>query len=473
MNENTYTDDNFSFIIKNNNSEVWIVLKSTFEIEESSMTDINNHFIIAGYKSQLLEEQVKTLFENYKVGVDNEICISKSKKAINGIDASYELLVEDPRNKIKINEEDIRVDLKTHLNLVHVLEGQEIMKVIPETFGEQGYDVFGDLIEPIVGKTLDIKFGKNTTYDNDSNILFSLKSGLLKYEGDTIYIEESLVVDGDLDISIGNVNTEVPIIVTNDIKSGFSVISEKDILVQGNVEGADVQSTNGRVVILGGVLGQNKANIYGLEGIDSKFVLNANLTSKGDIKIEDSIIYSNINCGKTLTLFGETHGVIIGGNIRITNTIKSKSIGSINEPTVHIYMGFDFKFENEIKELDKNILLLRNDIDVVTNSLVEVNLKLSRLKSGEDYGVFLDRKHKYEIHLIDLKKDFNDKMKSLKRVERESLLDVDSEIYVTKNIFRNTHLHMFRKSIKIDNELNNVKITYKPNVDEINIENLA
>ena len=62
----------------------------------------------------------------------------------------------------------------------------------------------------------------------------------------------SFEVDGDVDVSIGNISFVGSIIVRGTIRSGFKVEAEGDIEVWGNVEAATVQS-QGNVIIRGNI----------------------------------------------------------------------------------------------------------------------------------------------------------------------------------------------------------------------------
>jgi uncharacterized protein (DUF342 family) len=465
-------DENyFYFDSRTNDMELWLVLLPFgSDSEKPTLLDIKNTCIIEGFHCDLAEVLIEEKIKNHSTIDSSEFLIGNGVQPKKGKDAVLEFCVSDPRDKLNIYDDYDRKDYRTHTQLICVKKDQELLQYFQETSGKAGVNILGQIIEGIKGKAIDITFGKNVSFIADLNTLYAKCEGCFFLENNICYIDEVYIVDKDLDMSIGNIDTTIPILIQGDVKPGFQVKSLEDIRIEGNVEESIIRSEKGKVLINGGILGQKSAIIYGKEGVHVKYSHHAMISSDNDIIIDESLIQSNISCGKTLVLSSTNHGSIIGGSIRISDSIKAQKIGSPSEPRTNIFMGFDFEYEPKLHELDKKIISYEKEIIELKDDILDCEklIHLYKNNSSDQQDQCLRRQkiietiNKTEEILFQAKKELSD-------LEKKALLEDVSSIEISDIIYGNTFVYMRSKFLNISDELNNVKIYLRPIEKEIEI----
>ncbi len=113
-------------------------------------------------------------------------------------------------------------------------------KTLP-TEGEDGMSVTGRVIKAKNGKAIQFKKGKNTIVSEDGLQLLAEKSGIVQFTGDQIDIIEVLMIQGDVGVETGNINFTGKVIVSGNVMSGYEIISNEDIEINGIVECATLK----------------------------------------------------------------------------------------------------------------------------------------------------------------------------------------------------------------------------------------
>lgn len=431
------------------------------EAERPTALDIKNHIIIGGYDVSIDEEHLNQIEKNYSLEEYKEELLAKGIQPKEGERESIVYYVSNPEedHSFDVDEYD-RVDYKSGKKIITLQEGDKILKVSSEISGEPGKDIFGKILEP---KTLDkhgFRFGKNTFYNEESNILYSQVNGYLKIENNTLAVEEVFIIQGDVDMNIGHISSSTPILIMNDVKPGFFIQSEKDIIVKGNVEGGSLTSVFGKISIEGGIHGQSKSIIKAKNEISAKFVSNAILSCENDIVILDSIIQTTISCGKNLSIISNDHGNLIGGTTRISNSINLKNIGSTSEPKTLIFMGYNFKFEKMIHSIDVQLKELEREKENLQN--IKIISPTSNLK-------FKTSLHEFYLDEAEIDQLIDRKKMELMRIEEEALVNHISSLKASGTIHPNTLLKMGNKSFSFSKEFCNIEVLFTPDTDSIEV----
>jgi len=465
-------DDNcFYFDSRVDNMELWLVLLPfDSDSEKPTLLDIKNSCIIEGFQCELDEELIERKLKNYSTLDSSEFLVGNGAQPKKGKDAFLEFCVLDPRDKLNVFDEYNRKDYRTHTQLICVKKDQELLQYFQETSGKAGINILGQAIEGIKGKAIDITFGKNVSFIADLNTLYAKCEGCFFLESNICYVDEIYIVDKDLDMSIGNIDTTIPILIQGDVKPGFTVKSLKDIRIEGNVEESIIRSEKGKVLINGGVVGRKSAIIYGKKGVHIKYSHHAIISSDSDIIIEESLIQSTVSCGKTLVLSSTDHGSIIGGSIRISNSIKAQKIGSPSEPRTNIFMGFDFEYEPKLHEFDKKILSYEKEIIELKDDILDCEKLIHLYKNNSTDQQHQCQRRLKTIEMINKTEKMLSEVKNdLSNLEKKALLKDVSLIEISNIIYGNTFVYMRSKFLNISDELNNVKIYLRPIEKEIEI----
>lgn len=228
------------------------------------------------------------------------------------------------------------IDYK-NLNLVReVKKGDVICNIIPPTEPENGMNIKGNPIWGHPGKAATPPKGNNTEVNEDGTALVASIDGSITFDNNKFKVEKILMVDGDVDNSIGNLDFQGDIVISGDVRDGFTVKAKGDVTVKGMVEGAEIFA-QGNINIAKGMNGNSRGILEARGEIKSKFLENCTVRAAGTIFAE-SVICSNIYCDdKVMVLTNK--GVIIGGTFTVAKSIEAKVIGSKSNRITNLVLG--------------------------------------------------------------------------------------------------------------------------------------
>ena len=184
--------------------------------------------------------------------------------------------------------------------------------IIPATKGENGEDVYGNIIKAKDGKKISIPKGKNVSISEDGSKIISMIKGEVKIIDNKINVFPIHTIEGSVDNSTGNIKFVGKVIVKGNVLTGFTIDADEDVEVYGVVEGANIIS-KGNIILHRGIQGINKGELICEGDLIAKFIENCRVYAKGNIQTE-AIIHSVVYCGKKLEVLGRK-GLIVGGKL--------------------------------------------------------------------------------------------------------------------------------------------------------------
>lgn len=262
---------------------------------------------------------------------------------------------------------DGTIDYKSSGSMQLISIGDVVCRLEPPGEPITGIDVRGSKVPAKPGKPAHFPRIKNTVVSPEGDELRSTISGHIYYDNDQFVVENLLVIDGNVDGTVGNLNYDGDIRVQGDICEGFIVKATKNILVSGMVASAKVVA-GGNITVEKGVNGNGMGSLEAKGMICSKFLENCTAVSGGDI-IAESVIWSDLFCKGTITVTAG-RGVIIGGSVVALESITAKVIGNSSRRPIDITLGCPpevlerrDKLEAELTVVQKELAALIKDID--------------------------------------------------------------------------------------------------------------
>ncbi len=264
---------------------------------------------------------------------DRWFTIAKCTYPQDGEDGTVEYLFD--KNATGLPKEDAHgyVDYRNLGTIRNITTGTVIANITRETLGEPGTNVFGEEIKPQKGKEPPVEFGENIKYSDDRLQLVAAADGNLVNRGGKFLIDTVVKIDGDVDVSIGNVDFIGEVVIRGDVKEGFKVTSGKDILVHGGAYGAGLTAA-GKITVRTGVVG---SQLVAGSSVDVAFAENSNITCYESLKAK-SLYFCDAFC-KGEVCVNTGNGSIIGGTIISTNNLYAFTIGSKSYTPTQIVIG--------------------------------------------------------------------------------------------------------------------------------------
>lgn len=325
-------------------------------------------------KLGLMKNKVREVIDNDIY--NKEILIAQGKEAINGEDGRIKFNF-DIKNEAKIKVlEDGSVDFRD-LDLINNVKKEDVLaEIIEPKEGTSGYLISGEELKAKDGKAANIGCGKNTVLNDEGDKIISQCNGQVSLEGNKIVVNQVYEISGNVDNSTGNIDFKGTVKIKGNVRTGFMVKADKDIEVNGVVEGAYISSGND-ILLKRGMQGHNKGELYANNNIVAKYIENSKLKAKNDIKAE-AIMHSDIISGGSIEVTGKK-GLIVGGSCKAKSEIRANIIGSSMATNtvleVGVSPGLKEEFENtkkEIENLQENITKLQKSIKLL-NKMERLN----------------------------------------------------------------------------------------------------
>lgn len=314
----------------------------------------------AGVQYGIDEEVVARAFEGAIAGVAvRDLEFASGTEPIHQTENQVEFFVKPQKEGTVRIRQDGTADFRNQDRILTVKAGQEICRILPSHQDPvEGRDVLGNPIPAGTVSEMALELGENLTQvqEEDGSILITAASdGELLASQKKITIVNAHTVKGDVDMSVGNIRFPGSVLIGGSVKSGFMVIATGDVRIAGTVEGSLI-SSDGTIVIQGGVKGAGKAVLRSKKDIMSPYVELATVLAVGDMVLKSALVRSRIKCNGRITFQGDK-GRIIGGQIRARNGIQVESLGSERGIKTTISFGQDYLIgdliEKEEKETEK------------------------------------------------------------------------------------------------------------------------
>lgn len=330
------------------------------------------------------------------------LLIAKGKQPQHAGENKLELFVQLPSQKNVTIKKDGRADYKNRHNMISVKAGELIAKILaPETEPEDGWDVTGKTISAKKTKGFDLQIGKNIKQeiqDDGSTNLIAEKDGKLLYDKKSMEIQDTHVVEGNVDLKSGNIKFKGTVQVKGSVETGFYVVSGDSIQIKEGVEAA-LLSCEKDIEIGQGVKGGGKAVLRTKKNIKAAFVERATVLTVGDISIKNFCLQSNVKCNGKLFLESEK-GSFIGGLVKARKGLDVMNLGAKNGIKTEVFFGQDYLVADQIELEEK-------EIEKIKNKILEFDTAMNRLeKKGDKMKLEQVRKEKLKLLKIMEKRSF-------------------------------------------------------------------
>ncbi|MFC1692181.1 flagellar assembly protein A [Candidatus Latescibacterota bacterium] len=375
----------FELEISDDKYKAYVKVKKPLNEDDYIAEDLKRFLNDNGIVYGILEKEIEKIFKQKKF--EQAVLVAKGRELVDEKDGQIKYYF-DTEIKPQMDEAG-NVDYK-ELNLIqNVQTGDKLVEISPPEEGVEGCTIFGEKIAPKKGVQPLLPIGKNTRSDpNNPNILISEIDGSVELKGTNVEVINVYIVKKDVDFSTGNVNFSGSVMVNGDVRSGFKIIAQDDIQINGVVEDAVIKS-NGNVLLKTGFVGRGKGQIIAQGNVTTKFCENETIIAEGDIYISEYVMHSKIITKGNLYVTDKT-GLIVGGETYAGKGIEANVVGNENYAPTKLFVG----------------------VDMVTKAYLEKNTE-----QIIDLEKFLNKSHRRKLlkkELPEEKKNLIDKLKQLR-----------------------------------------------------------
>ncbi len=321
-----------------------------------------------GISYGIKDDTVKNIVEGQIY--NQEVLVAEADKPVDGIDGYYEYMFDMNFSKKPMVRPDGSVDYWSIKMVEIVTEGQVIAKYHKAIQGKDGMDLKGKPILAKRGRDLVPLRGKGFERSEDGDTYTAQIDGKIDMNGDRIVILPVYEVNGDADLSIGNIDFRGDVIIHGGICSGLMVKATGTVTVDGIVEGASIEAGKD-IVLRSGVMGASRASITSKGNISAKFFEYTRVHANGTIQA-DVFLNCQVSCGESIILNGKKAS-IIGGEVGAIRSIEADILGSEGEVKTSVKIGND-------PAVKRRIGILQNKIEVEKANLAKIEEGLKILQ---------------------------------------------------------------------------------------------
>ena len=342
-------DDHMSATIKLGRSE-----------EDYSFDEVMDKLSQNGVKTGIDEEKIRHMVSE-RIYNTPEV-VAEGMEVQNGEDGYYEFFFNT--DKINENKPTVREDGSVdYFNLKHfekVEEGDLLTRYHQPTKGGFGYDVCGKLLVPKPGRNLPHIHGKGFRTSEDGLEVYAAISGKVEYFNYDLNVVNVYEINGNLDLSIGNIDFNGDVSITGCVRSGVTVHAMGNIFVGGFVEGATLISGKD-IVLKDGVNAKNTGKIQAEGNISGRFFENTEIFAKGDLKCNYVLNCNILTYGKVYV--EGPRGSIIGGDVTAVMGIVTTSCGHETNVKTSLRVGSTKEIRREYAEMIMKLKEVDTQID--------------------------------------------------------------------------------------------------------------
>lgn len=361
-------DSEVEIAIEKNDKSASLILRPSYGGKEIApdeiMTRIQQYGIVFGVDSECIQ---KAILEKV---YDEPIVFAKAREPFHGTDAriQYEFQLEFKMTPREMEHD--KVDYKELQMVFAVNKGEIVAKKIPATSGEAGCTIKGRSIPAKPGKDVSLVAGRNAAVSDDGLSICSKIDGQPMLKGRNVFVEPVLIVPGDVNYSIGNINFKGSVRISGSVMSGFVVKATEDIQVDGVVEDCFIEA--GRdISIRGGVLGAEKGSVIAGRDIHMSFVENCVVEAGRNIFVGD-VLNSEISAGDTIdVLLGK--GRVFGGKLSARNLVTTNILGSGAAEKTQVAVGYEPKTIARLKNLGEVLAKVTYTRDEIVKHIQAMN----------------------------------------------------------------------------------------------------
>jgi uncharacterized protein (DUF342 family) len=399
---------NINHLVSANKLKTYIRIELFEKETQISPEEILNYLAEQGIVYGIRENEIRAYCQNKEY--NKELTAACGKEPVNGKDAELVYDFDISKGCRFTEKEDGSIDFHNLNNVINVNKNDVLCHIVPVQEGEDGIDVYGEVIPYKKGSTVSFNSGNNTYVSDDRLKLLASSDGSAEILNDKVYVESVYKVE-NVDNETGNIDFVGNVVINGDVKAGFSVFSKGDIKIRGMVEGAHIKS-DGEVVIGKGMNGMGKGTIYAKGNITSKYIENATIVTDKCIYAE-ALINSDVTAKESIILRGSS-AAIIGGTSQAENIISAKTIGSKTNAETNIIINLTRYMEEQKlyaakKKVNDN---LQKELDLKNKELKEIEEKTDIIMSS---GMDLNSKNSIKKQLVLKKIMVNNDIQDLKR----------------------------------------------------------
>lgn len=309
----------------------------------------------------ILQDDINEAVENKRY--NENICVAKWDAPVDGTDGSIKFFYKIDSNLAPVENEHGIVDYKNLGVVRNITAGTPIAAITLPTEGSPGKDITGMVVNQKKGVAVTVNVGKGTSLIDDGKQIIAAVDGNLVYKNGSFAVDETLVIDGDVDVSSGNIDFIGAVTVKGSVFEGFRVTSKRNIIINGSANGAEITADGDISIKIGAI----NSMIDSKGSIKLGFCENCKVHACGNVE-SASFVGGEVFADQKILATGK--GVMMGGKYTALDGIEASVIGSEKYVKTEITLGNNAVLNKERSDLEKKIEEMEDKADQLGKILI-------------------------------------------------------------------------------------------------------
>ncbi len=331
------------------------------------LKELTRRGVTRGIDEEAIAQTLRQVAENKMMK------IASGRPAEDGKDGWYEYFFRTEVVRTPKHLEDGSVDYQNIEWFETVNENQKLVYYHKAGSGTFGYTVTGMLLKPHKGKELPMLRGSGYILEEDGQTYISAMNGRIELRDNQMIISRLFEFD-EITMATGNVNVDGNVHIKGHVGSKTIVRATGDIVIDGFVESAVIES-GGNIVLRNGVNASNQGMIYAKEKIVGRFFETAIVRCDGDIHLDYSM--DSQLSAKGQIVFSGSKGLLIGGRVEAQKGLSAYNIGNSSGALTTIQFGTSRETRMLAKAQEDQMGEIWREIEIFTKSYEELQKKYS------------------------------------------------------------------------------------------------
>ncbi|MBM3274006.1 MAG: DUF342 domain-containing protein [Candidatus Sericytochromatia bacterium] len=216
--------------------------------------------------------------------------------------------------------------------------------------GAPGRDIFGGDIEARAPVDMPLSAGANTKLivDEAGEALIAAKAGQPVKRGTMILVRDLYVVNGDLDVSVGNIDHNGAVLIQGKVHEQLSLRAKGDMTIEGNVNSATVVC-GGDLIVRGGILRKSKVVVSGT--LRTRFIESSEVQVEQHLFVQEDVLFSEVEVGGNL----EVQSGIVGGKCQVAGYLRASYLGKRMGTPTFVEVGSLAKWNERLRTAETRL----------------------------------------------------------------------------------------------------------------------
>ncbi len=252
------------------------------------------------------------------------------------------------RHWVNLQEDDHgRVDFR-ELDLIEsVKAGDLLARRIPPGQGLPGLDVRGKVLAPPPVRAIELPQGENVYAEGDD--LRAAIDGHVSLISGRVHVSPFYHVKGDVNYAVGNIDFAGTVCVDGLVEDAFSMKATGSAFIRKSIGKCRVE-VGGNLVVVGGILGRQEADIRVGGDLIALFIENSRVLARGEMMVHELILHSDIVVGGSLVMNG-TRAALVGGSTFAGGDVTVRAIGGEGTTRTQIRVGIRIEHLERMRSL--------------------------------------------------------------------------------------------------------------------------